>query len=365
MAATPPPRTLPLDQVVNKYKNMDDETLINKLFGQIQSYVILHLHGPLKRETLAEYRASGAATLLRALADENTRVKRKTLPSLIELILKSHGPRIIFDYVTMPSERRKVAVVMCSWASRAIPELSKADRATVQATWQGALSQARAAYEAQRRACEGFGGRVKDLGTSWNAIQDAIAELEPGHPDRLLLMLFTELRFRGTQMHCTPLLNFGHVHVFLPSQKGSAPSPQMIQKWAVDEEKPRGWLILDSDMRRDQLFLVLGFETDDRGECVTIVEQVRLTATLSKELRLYLATRRPSVKYLFTSAKHSINISNSEPYTGATGRSSWNAKINRTLMRLLGCRMRDFRVAITLHKTQQAKADLLAPEMSS
>jgi hypothetical protein len=233
----------------------------------VQSYAVPHIHGPVKKETLGEYRSSGANTLLRALSDESIGIKRKTLPALIELILKAHGPRIINDYVTMPRERRKVAVVMCSWTSRAIPELGKADRAAAQATWQAALSQARAAYEAQRRACQGFGGRMEDLGTSWNVIQEAISKLEPGHPDRLLLMLYTELRFRGPTCTNTPLLNFGFVQIWLTSQKGSAPSPEMMQKWAVDEEKPRGWLILDQDMRRDQLYLVLGYEADEEGKC--------------------------------------------------------------------------------------------------
>lgn len=200
--SAPKQRQLTLDQVVNKYRVLGDEALLTKLFNQVASQTVLTKTGPLLKETQAEYK-SCARILVHALAD-NTKNggSRASLPSMSELLLRPHGPRLVTDLlVPACSDRRKVAIVACSLLARSFPELAAADRAQAQASWNACLRTARAQFEQQKRACAGYGGSLDANMPSWGKIQGVINSLQPGDPDRLILRFYAELKFRAP--YCT------------------------------------------------------------------------------------------------------------------------------------------------------------------
>jgi hypothetical protein len=154
-----PTKQLTLEQVLARYGSLFDEALLDKLFNQAASYAVpTKTGGPLQKETLAEYR-SCAKIFVRALVDpSNNGGQRSGLPTVAELLLRPHGPRLLTDLVPACSARRKVAIVACSLIARGFPELSEAERSTAQNSWNACLRTARAQFEQQKRACAGYGG---------------------------------------------------------------------------------------------------------------------------------------------------------------------------------------------------------------
>ena len=360
--AAKPQKTL--DQVLARYRSLSDQELLKKVFSQAESYSVPCKAGkPLQKETLREYK-SCIKILMAALDPESLGAPRSSVPSMAELLLRPHGPRMVSNLLKAPSERRKVCTVGASLVQRAFPELSADAREAAQKAWQAQLREARRDFEVQRRAT-GYGG-VADLDKlpSMRDIDDVISKMPPCE-DRLILRLYSECKFRAPYATSAPLLNPGFVRVYRASEKGNFPTLQQMAAWAQDESQPRGWLLLDAkDHRHDQLFLVLGY--DAAGE-TAVTQQVRMPPTLSQEIRIHLSKRPAAAagaqKYLLTSQKFTVDLVGAKPYSDPKqGRISFNARVNRLLWDQLGCRLREFRVAVALAHQEQARKAALAEE---
>jgi hypothetical protein len=359
MAAAKPAKTL--DQVLARYRTLTDQELLKKVFSQVESYAVQCKAGkPLQKETLREYK-SCIKILLGALDPESLGAPRSSVPSMAELILRPHGPRMVSNLLKAPSEKRKVCTVGASLVQRAFPELSQDARDAAQKAWQAQLREARREFEVQRRQT-GYGG-VADMDKlpSMGEIKDVISRMPPCE-DRLILRLYSECRFRAPYATSAPLLNPGFVRVYRASERGNFPTLQQMAAWAQDESQPRGWLLLDAkDHRRDQLFLVLGY--DAAGE-TAVTQQVRMPPTLSQEVRIHLSKRPPGAqKFLLTSQKFTVDLVGAKPYSDPKqGRISFNARVNRLLWDKLECRLREFRVAVALDHQEEARKAGLAEE---
>jgi hypothetical protein len=360
MAAAKPAKTL--DQVLARYRTLSDAETLKKVFAQVESYVVPCKAGkPLQKETLREYK-SCMKLLDAALHDPDVAgCPRNGLPSLAELLLRPHGPRMVSNLLRAPSERRKVCTVGASLVARAFPELSEDARQVAQQAWQAQLREARRDFEVQRRQT-GYGGFADPESLpSMREIEDVISKMPPCE-DRLILRLYSECRFKAPYSTSAPLLNPGYVQVYKASEKHNFPTLQQMAAWAQDESQPRGWLLLDAkDHRRDQLFLVLGY--DAAGE-TAVTQQVRMPPTLSQEIRVHLSNRPVGAqKYLLTSQKYTVDLVGAKPYSDPKqGRISFNARVNRLLMDKLECRLREFRVAVALAHQEQARTAALAEE---
>lgn len=358
MAATAK-TTKTLEQILARYRPLTDQELLKKAFAQAESYAVPCKAGkPLQKETLREYK-SCIKLLLAALDPERLGGPRSGLPSMAELILRPHGPKMVSSLLGAPSIRRKVCTVGASLVARAFPELSEDAREAAQKAWQVQLREARREFEVQRRNT-GYGG-VADMETlpSMREIQDAIAKMPPGE-DRLILRLYSECKFKAPYATSAPLLNPGFVRVYKASEKGHFPTLQQMAAWAQDESQPRGWLLLDAkDSRKDQLFLVLGY--DSSGESA-VTQQIRMPATLAHEIRLHLSKRPAGVQhYLLASQKFTVDLAGAKPYSDPKqGRVSFNARVNRLLWETFECRLREFRVAVALAHQEEARRAALA-----
>ena len=247
-----------------------------------------------------------------------------------------------------------------SLVQRAFPELGEAERTAAQAAWNAQLRAARQAYESQKKTLGGYGGCVdQGAGVTWAKVQSVIHSMKPGEPDRLIVRMYSELKFRGAAAHNAPLMNLGHVRVYRPNEHNQVPVPDQMAKWSCDDSQPRGWLVLSKNPKQDLIHLVVGYQTDGSGNLAVLKQQLRVPLGLGQEIRAYLAGRPASLKYLFTDSKHSAQVAESLPYVNLQGRSSWQARVNRLLMSNFGVRTRQFRVAVALHHMEEAKKELL------
>jgi hypothetical protein len=208
--------------------------------------------------------------------------------------------------------------------------------------------EARRDFEVQRRQT-GYGG-VADMDKlpSMRDIEDIINRM-PACEDILILRLYNECRVKAPYATSAPLLNPGFLRVYKASKKHNFPTLQQMAAWAQDESQPRGWnLLLDAqDHRKDQLFLVLGY--DSAGH-TAVTQQVRMPSTLSQEIRVHLSKRLAGAqKFMLTSQKITVDLLGAKPYSDPKqGRISFNARVNRLLWDKLDCRLREFRVAVAL-----------------
>jgi hypothetical protein len=154
-------------------------------------------------------------------------------------------------------------------------------------------------------------------------------------------------------MTCATLLNLGHVMVFNPSEVHKSPSQEEVQRWALDDDKPKGVWTMNKDPHKDELTLVLGCSSNTFSK-----QTAKVPVTLAMELRAYLEKMPPKQQFLFTDLRHSINVSESKPYIGTSGRASFISRTNRMLYSLFKCRLRPFRLAVALHRQQEAMEDL-------
>jgi hypothetical protein len=177
---------------------------------------------------------------------------------------------------------------------------------------------------------------------------------------KLLLMLYTHLRYMGAWATAAPLMNLGQCRVYTSAEAHCAPNHEQLFKPADDESKPRAWLVLSKDQkqRADCIYMVVGTQLDASGEERIVIEHYKLSPALRSEGRVYLSSRPKSVQYMFTSAKHRVDIASSAPYIGPSGRASFLAWSNRQLHNLLGCRLRQLQGAAALHHQQVAKQEL-------
>jgi hypothetical protein len=155
------------------------------------------------------------------------------------------------------------------------------------------------------------------------------------------------------------MLNFGHVEVFSPSRANLAPTKEAMLSNCDREDAPRGWVTISKDLSKkpDTLFLVLARELTKAGEQTYVLLHSKVPSALSKELREYLKTRPPSVKWLFTQGTNK-DVSQAEPYKGVIGRASMQARINRVLKSHgLGSYL-GFRLAIMQHHAEEARKEL-------
>ena len=359
-------KQLSLDQTIAKYRSLNEEALLKKLFEQAAAGAVPSSGAKLQPETLGEY-ASSIKVLARALSDPQATgvAQRSGLPSMAELLLRPHGAKICADCIKVCSERRKVCIVASSLVQRAFPELGEADRAAAQAAWNAQLRAARHAYESQKRVLGGYGGSVSDAGITWHKIQAVVSSLLPGDTDRLILRMLTDLKFRGATSHNAPLMNLGHIRVYRPNEQNQTPTQEQMAKWCCDDDQPRGWLFLSKNAKQDTIHLVVGYQNDGSGGVAVLKQTMRVPVGLGQELRTYLAGRPPALKYLFTDSRHSANVADSQPYVGLQGRSSWQARVNRLLMSYFGVRARQFRVDVAMHHMEQAKRELLQTEGTS
>ena len=359
-------KQLTLDQTIAKYRPLDDEALLKRLFEQAAASAVAGSGASkLQPETMAEY-SSSIKVLVRTLADpQATGVpQRSGLPCMAELLLRPHGAKICAECIKVSSERRKVCIVASSLVQRAFPELGESDRAAAQGAWNAQLRAARQAYEAQKRLQGGYGGSVSDTGVTWDKIQAVVGSMKTGETDRLILRCLTDLKFRGLVAHNAPLLNPGHIRVYRPNEQNQAPTQEQIAKWCCDDDQPRGWLILNKNPKQDTIHLVVAYQNDSSGGVAVLKQTMRVPPGLGQEIRAYLAGRPPSLKFLFTDGRHTSNVADSQPYTGLQGRSSWQARINRLLMSRFGVRTRQFRVAVALHHMGQARKELMQDTIS-
>lgn len=351
-------RHLSLDEVISKYARLDDEAFAAKAFNQARSYAVPHKSGQSIGEATALEYSSTFNTLIRHVGAAAGQ-RRESLPSLAELLLRAHGPRTIEQIIQSASALRKVAIVCIAIVSRAIPELTDADRAAAWQAWQATLRGARQRVQ-QQVSTTGYSGDV-DAGSlpTWREIQAAINKLPAGDTFKLVMMLYC-LRFRGQWATNAPLLNMGHVRVFRPAEYNQVPTKDQIAKMAQDDAKPRGWLVLSNDQaqRPDSIYLVVGEQLDRSGEVRAIVEHFKLTADVRKEVRAYLQNRPAQQHFLITHAKVTVNQATAQPYAGVEGRASFLAWTNRKLFATLGCRLRQLRVSVALHYKEQDSADL-------
>ena len=195
-------------------------------------------------------------------------------------------------------------------------------------------------------------------------ISKVIDELPLGHPDRLLLMLYTSLKFPGAFQHSgASLLHLGRVLVYTPVQYNNAPTPERraaeVGAWAAREDGPRGFVILHKNPKLDIVYLLLGLEIDKDGDMAKVARNFRVPLALSTELRAYLANRDPSIKYLFTESRFKDPKLNGPYSADDKGRSSWNARVNRLLHAKGLGNLRTFRLAIMKHHQAEAQKDLL------
>jgi hypothetical protein len=119
MAIAKPQKTL--DQVLARYRTLTDQELLKKVFSQVESYAVQCKAGkPMQKETLREYK-SCIKLLLAALDLESLGAPQSSVPSMAELILRPHGPRMVSNLLKAPSERRKVCTVGASLAATCLP----------------------------------------------------------------------------------------------------------------------------------------------------------------------------------------------------------------------------------------------------
>ena len=352
--SAPPVKQLSLEQVIARYRSQADESLLNKLFNQVSSYSVPHASGgPLKTQTLAEYKCISRTVILKALSAG----QRRDLPCLAELLLRPSGPRMLCDLLKVVSDRRKGCIVCASLVARAFPELNQTDRESAQKAWQAQLRSARAAFEAQKRNCNGYGGDVSpDNLPSWDKIQEVITRMQPGDVDRLILRFYSELKFKEPYSLNAVFLNPGNVRIYRPSEKHAAPTLQQMHAMAEDDNSPAGFFIMDKDARKYQIYLVLGFGADKE---TVAMQQLRVPTALAQEIRAYLATRPPSQKYLIVDQKHSVSLDCAKPYSSEAGRASFMARLNRLLVKHFDCRCRQFRVACALHHSELARKEMM------
>jgi hypothetical protein len=156
------------------------------------------------------------------------------------------------------------------------------------------------------------------------------------------------------------LLNFGHFEVYVPSRAHLAPTKEAMLALSTKDTAPRGWLTISKDLskRPDILYLVLAEELDKNGKPTTILQQFKVPALLARELREYLKTRPPTVKWLFSKGNCNKDLTEAQPYVGSIGRASFQARINRILREhKLGSYM-SFRLAIMKHHREEAHMEL-------
>ena len=171
-----------------------------------------------------------------------------------------------------------------------------------------------------------------------------------------LPMFFSELKFKAPYSLNAVFLNPGNVRIYRPSEKHAAPTLQQMHAMAEDDNSPAGFLIMDKDARKDQIYLVLGFGADKE---TVAMQQLRVPAALAQEIRAYLATRPPSQKYLIVDQKHSVSLDCAKPYASEAGRASFMARLNRLLVKHFDCRCRQFRVACALHHSELARKEMM------
>jgi hypothetical protein len=268
---------------------------------------------------------------------------------------------MVSNLLKAPSERRKVCTVGASIVQRAFPELSADARDAAQRAWQAQLREARREFEVQRRQT-GYGG-VADMDKlpSMRAIEDVISRMPPCE-DMLILRLYSECKFKAPYATSAPLLNPGYVRVYKASEKHNFPTLQQMAAWGQDESQPRGWLLLDAkDHRKDQLFLVLGYNAAGK---TSVTQQVCMPPTLSQEIRVHLSKKPAGAhNYLLVSQKFTVDLVGAKPYSDPKqGRISFNARVNRLLWDTLECRLREFRVAVALAHQEEARKAALAEE---
>ena len=349
-------KPLSLDQVVGRYKHMADQAFLDRCFKQVQSYAIPVAAGPLQELTLQEYISVGRL-LLKALTKANTGHERSSFPCLAELLMRPHGAKVINGLMKLCTERRKVNLVCCSVLQRSIPELSNENRLAALKAWQEQLRLSRKEFNKQR-SVTGYGGNLQqETIPAYSLIDSELQKLQPGHADRLLLRIYCEVPFKGAFQYSAPYLNLGACRVFLPSEANQVPTAEQVYKMALDETQPKAWWVMDKDPHKDRLILVLG--PQGSRENIGIDQHAKVPLTLAQELRANLQ-RRPvnTHKWLFTDQRHSVNIAEGQPYTGASGRSSFLARTNRVLWKHYNCRLRAFRVAIAQERQRRVQEEL-------
>ena len=174
-----------------------------------------------------------------------------------------------------------------------------------------------------------------------------------------LPVFFSQLKVKAPYSLNAVFLNPGNVRIYRPSQKHTL---QQMHSMAADDNSPAGWLIMDKDPRKDQIYLVLGFGADKE---TVAMQQLRVPAALGQEIRAYLAARPPSQKYLIVDQKHSVSLDCAKPYSSEAGRASFMARLNRLLVKHFNCRCRQFRVACALHHSELARKEMMEEFVST
>jgi hypothetical protein len=164
-------------------------------------------------------------------------------------------------------------------------------------------------------------------------IHEGIEQQPVGSADRCLLKLMAALApcFPTQYRVNSPLLNLGHIKVITAATVADAPT---VDAWAdsvhSDDETQESGLLLVTE---DQLVMHLLFDVNQHGP--QAMSFGITSAALAAEVRAYLASLPPGMPFLFSQIKGAARVA-SKCYTGAAGRDSFNARINRILGRVYG-----------------------------
>jgi hypothetical protein len=352
------PTQLSLTQVLGQYRNLSDEQTIARIMKMLQ-----HKNSdkdPLSQSTLFEYE-NNLNLLAHRVSAEHTGKHRNSFPTMAEILLRPNGPTWVAQQVPEASERRKLATVFSSVVYRAFGNLSTEAREEAQKAWRLCMSDARKQYMQQKNAV-GYGGHMSksDLISS-DTIAAGIDALLEGSADRLLLRLLTCLHYPASYQVQSPLLNLGNVMVVLPQHAHQAPS---YESWLAaackQDHNPAGCVILSKDGKSDMLYILWGLKSAGGGTYKPVATKQLMSAKLSRELRAHLQTRPAGIKFLFTDLRHTVDATQSKPYNGATGRASFNSRINKLLVSVFGaaCTQRTFRLSIAHHRAHLHKSSL-------
>jgi hypothetical protein len=140
------------------------------------------------------------------------------------------------------------------------------------ADWRAVHHAARKQYVQQKNTI-GYGGDTTKL-PDMDAVRRLISSLPRGDRNRLALMMFACLPWKGRWQFRAPLLNLGAVRVYLPSGYAQAPTKEQMgneaQLYIANDTaashvpataKPgaAGWLVLHpKDARKDTISLLMG-----------------------------------------------------------------------------------------------------------
>jgi hypothetical protein len=243
------------------------------------------------------------------------------------------------------NKREKVVSAVLTLPKYGFTDLQDREKEAIMADWRAVHRAARKQYLQQKNTI-GYGGDTTKL-PDMDAVRRLISSLPRGDRNRLALIIFACLPWKGRWQFRAPLLNLGAVRVYLPSGYAQAPTKEQMgnegQLYIANDTaaspvpataKPgaAGWLMLHpKDARKDTISLLMG-DTSAGDEQRIGTQTYTLPKGLGEELRQHSLPLRNNQPWLFTDLVH-VKVAEQRPYLYTSGRDAFLKSINDRFLR--------------------------------